>query len=263
MIGGLNLALFRRREFRDAEAKVEALMEFRAREGIELVLCTGDYTALGTRPEYVHAHSLLEPMYEAPAGFLSVPGNHDVYMPEVVKNGRFQRFFGDTLLTDRPDLVTDPPYPLVKLVGPDIAVVSVNSARPNPQPWRSSGKVPPAQLEGLRAALADPAIRERFVFIITHYAPVLADGGPDTHSHGMVNADAFLEACKGAERGAILCGHVHAGFRVRVPGVPAEVFCAGSATAEGKEGIWVFEVDGQEFRPRRGRWDGTTYRLDD
>ena len=145
MIGGLNLALFRRKEFRRADEKVEALLEFRAREGIELVLCAGDLTALGTRPEYRHARDLLAPMFEAPAGFLSVPGNHDLYMPEVRRRRRFREFFGDTMPTDRPDLVSDPPWPRVRLIDDDIAVISINSARPNPQPWRSSGYVPDDQ----------------------------------------------------------------------------------------------------------------------
>lgn len=262
VIGGMNLALFRRREFRDAEVKLRALAAFRKREAVDLVVSSGDFTALGTEPEYRRARMALAPMYDAPEGFLAVPGNHDVYMPEVVRHRRFEQFFGDTLLTDRPDLATDGPWPLVKRVGDDVAVVSVNSARPNPQPWRSSGRVPDAQIAGLRAALADPGVRGRFCFVLTHYAPVLADGRPDKKSHGMVNADAFLDACRGADRGAILCGHMHRGYRVAVPGVPTEIFCAGSATAEGKEGVWVFDVDGPDFRARWGRWDGEGYRLD-
>lgn len=33
----------------------------------------------------------------------------------------------------------DGPWPLLRLIGENLAVVGVNSARPNPLPWRSSG----------------------------------------------------------------------------------------------------------------------------
>ena len=100
------------------------------------------------------------------------------------------------------------------------------------------------------------------MFIVTHYAPCLADGGPDTSAHGLENVGEFLEACAGVERGAILCGHVHHTFRVRLPGIGPEVFCAGSATMHELEGFWMYDMDAGGLSARRGLWTGHGYQLE-
>jgi hypothetical protein len=152
-------------------------------------------------------------------------------------------------------------WPIVRLVGDSVAVVAVNSARPNPQPWRSSGLIPQDQIAALRRILRDPQVRSRFVFIITHYAPRLADGRPDTPLHGLVNADDFLQACADVPNGAILHGHVHRCFSLRVPGIGPAIFGAGSTTHDLREGLWLFDVSDVGIRAVRGRWDGLRYVL--
>ena len=263
LIGGANLLLGRRHHFDDAPAKVAALDTFRREEGIDLVICTGDYTALGTLGELELARKAVAPLMEAPLGYVHVPGNHDLYVSDVVRQRRFGRQFGDTLQTDLPEhLVGDGPWPLVRLVGDDVAVVGVNSARPNPLPWRSSGKVPPEQLEALGRVLQDERVRDRFVFVITHYAPRLRDGRPDSPRHGLVNGAAFLAACRNVSPGAILFGHVHWRYTVRIEGVQPRLFCAGSATKRGVEGLWVFDVQAGRARATPGRWAGDRYVLE-
>jgi 3',5'-cyclic AMP phosphodiesterase CpdA len=248
-LGGANLALRRKARFRDAREKLRILGELRAELNVDLVICTGDYTALGTEPELRAARAAIAPLTHAPRGFVTIPGNHDVYVGDAV--GRFERIFGDLL---------DPgPWPKVRIVDDTVAVVALDSARPNPQPWRSSGRIPDAQLAALPRVLE--TVGDRFVFVITHYAPRLADGGPDRFSHGLVNADAFLAACAGI-RGAILHGHVHRRYRVRVPGVRPELFCAGSTTEAGHEGFWLFELDeGGQLRATPGGYRGGRYVL--
>jgi 3',5'-cyclic AMP phosphodiesterase CpdA len=141
-----------------------------------------------------------------------------------------------------------------------VALVAVNSARPNPQPWRSSGAIPPAQLAALVKVLADDRVRDRFVFVITHYAPRLANGKPDKLMHGLDNADELLSICADLPRGAILHGHVHRCFRVRVPGVRPAMFGAGSTTQDGREGLWLFEI-GANSTATRGTWATDRYVL--
>jgi 3',5'-cyclic AMP phosphodiesterase CpdA len=263
LAGGVNLLLGRRRHFADAPRKVAALDRFRQELGVDLVISTGDYTALGTNRELAAAREVVQPLMAAPLGFVNVPGNHDLYVLSVIREGRFLRHFGDTLETDLPEYrVDDQPWPLVRLVGEDVAVVAVNSARPNPQPWRSSGKIPPAQLEALGSVLSDPRVTDRFVFVITHYAPRLADGRPDRRLHGLVNADEFLEVCSRLPRGAILCGHVHWRYEVRVPDMRPPIFCAGSATKNDVEGLWLFDVEPGRVRATPGRWIDDGYVLE-
>jgi hypothetical protein len=143
----------------------------------------------------------------------------------------------------------------------DLAVVAVNSARPNRAPWKSSGRIPPQQLGTLHRILAEPEIERRVVFVATHYAPRLPDGRLDTHQHGLRNAGEFLAECRAIVTGGILCGHIHHTYRVRIPGEP-EIFCAGSATFAGREGFWLFDVERGRFTARRGRWKAGGYGLE-
>jgi 3',5'-cyclic AMP phosphodiesterase CpdA len=262
VVGALNLLAGRGRRFTDTPRKLDALDSFKREQGVDLVIFTGDYTALGLEGEFERARAFVEPLMTAPAGFVNVPGNHDIYLWDVVRDRRFERHFGDTLESDLPEHRVEGPWPLVRLVGEHVAVVAVNSARPNPPPWRSSGLVPDGQLAALAEVLADERVRGRFVFVVTHYAPRLADGGPDRVEHRLVNAEAFLAVCADLPRGAILCGHVHHLYRVGIEGVRPPIHCAGSATMSRREGLWLFDVDGAGARATPVRWAEDRYVMD-
>lgn len=244
--------LVRRRRFRDAANKVQALARFAREQSVDLVICTGDYTALGTEPELSMARQAMAPFTDARLGFITLPGNHDVYLPRAVRDRRFERHFGDLLRSDRPDLATDGVWPMVRFPADGLAVITVNSVRPNPQLWRSSGRIPDAQLEGLRLASRDPEVRNRFVVVATHHAPRLASGRPDHFWHGLVNARALGAALSGLRAGMLLHGHVHRCFHLGpdVFGVP--VFGAGSATHAGHEGLWIYELRDDRVAAFRG-----------
>lgn len=263
LAGGFNLLRGRGRHFADAARKALALVDLDRELEPDLVLCTGDLTALSTHAEFEAARELLEPLPDDPR-FVVTPGNHDVYTRPTVREGRFQQYFEHGMRTDLPDLRTDGAWPLVRLPGDDVAVVAVNSSRNNFLPWRSSGRIPAAQIDGLRTALEHPRVAGRFVFLMTHYAPCRADGSPDTKEHGLRNLDELLAAASPIDRGAYLCGHVHDVFRRRIDGFAGEVFCAGSATYEGREGVWVFDRAGPDdpWTARQGRWTGDGYEIE-
>ncbi len=262
-LGGANLLVRRRRSFADASDKLAALARFKNEQQVDLMICTGDYTALGLNREYAEARHAVQPLMDAPLGYVNVPGNHDVYVADVLREGYFSEYFGDTLHSDLPEFQVDGPWPLVRLVGDAIGVIAVNSARPNPMPWRSSGRIPDKQLAALAALLVDKRVAGRFVFIITHYAPLLADAAPDSRLHGLCNGREFLSVCAACGRTAILCGHIHRGYQVKDPETGQSIFCAGSATMEGKEGFWLFDINNDAMHARRGRWNGTGYVLEE
>lgn len=262
LLGAANAIVRRNARYREAVTKLGRLADFVREEGIDLVLCTGDYTMFGTEAEFALAREALAPLLEAKLGYVHVPGNHDLYVPDTVREQRFERAFAGTLWSDLPEHQVDGSWPLVRWVGDDVAVVAVSSARPNPQPWRSSGRVSPAQLTALRQILADPRVRDRFVFLLTHYAPRLADGSRDHPLHGLENIDDFLAACRPLQRGALLHGHVHRCFELKIPELNVPIFDAGSTTCAGREGFWVFEVEAARASVTRGHWDGQAYRLD-
>jgi hypothetical protein len=216
---------------------------------------------MGLEAEFRDARAAVEPLFDAPLGLISVPGNHDLYVAGVVREGRFQRHFGDTLRTDLPELRSGDTWPFVRLLGEDVAVIGINSARPT-FAVLSSGRIPDDHLDAFRRALRDDRVRSRFVFVMTHYAARIQGGKRDRIGHGMVNADAFLDACADLPRGVILCGHIHHRFHVRLPGVNPGLFCAGSTTMMRHEGLWVFDVEDGKARATPGGWDGDGYVLD-
>lgn len=262
LLGALNYQLRRFKQFQHAARKLEQLAEFAKREQVDFVICTGDYTALGTEPEFIAARAAITRLSEIGQGYMTVPGNHDLYLQDSLANRRFERHFGSFLKSDPiPGAAVDGPWPVARLIGDDIAVVAVNSARPNPQVWRSSGRIPDAQVRALRDVLITPEIANRFVFVITHYAPRKPNGSPDSWTHGLENADAFLDACKLLKRGAILHGHIHHRFRLAVPGLAPEIFGAGSSTCEHREGLWLYDVANGALTARPGRYVEGAYQV--
>lgn len=263
LVGLANLTLHRRRLFADAPLKVEALAAFAREQHVDLVLCTGDYTALGTEAEMTYARRIVDPLTKFPGGFFTVPGNHDIYLSDSARAGWFEQHFGEFLETDLPALSVDGTWPLVRLSGDGIALVGVNSARPNDKPTMSNGRIPDAQIDALARVLDHPRVRGRFVFIATHYAPRLENGLPDRPHHGLENADALLAATRGVQRGAVVHGHVHWRYQVRVPECPLPLFCAGSTTHAGREGLWLYDVNDHGASATPGRWDQTRYVLEE
>ncbi|MBW1636259.1 MAG: metallophosphoesterase [Deltaproteobacteria bacterium] len=254
-VGAINLLRGRGKIFDDAREKIEALIRFKEANNIDLVINTGDYTALGLESELKEARLLVDPLMHPSENFITVPGNHDIYVDEVKSHSFFFEQFRSVLYSDMPEYCRGGHWPLIRLAGPHVGVIALNSARPNPWPWMSSGSIPQEQLDVLDEILADDRLRGRFIFIITHYAPLLADGTSDTRLHGIINAERFLDKCRLIQSGAILCGHVHQTYHVPANGLNCDIYCAGSAVTEGNEGFWVYEVEEAGVKAKRIRWN--------
>ena len=253
-LGALNLYLNRIRHFSLAPEKLAALAAFADTQRIDAVIFTGDCTNLGTAPEFSAARKALDGLTRAPLGFVPLPGNHDLYLGDSVGERLFEEHFGEFLESDLPERSGEGGWPLVRLVSDSVAVIAVNSAKPNPEIWASNGHVPEEQLKALDRALRHDAIQGRFVFVATHFAPRREDGTPDIVLHGLDNGDELLGRCAELRRGAIVHGHIHRRYHLQVPGVSPTIFNSGSATYEGREGIWVYEVTRDELRAFPGRW---------
>ena len=178
-IGMGNYVLGRGKYYREAHRKVKALARLRDQAGVDLVICTGDYTGLGSEEELKEAREAIAPLADAPLGFVTVPGNHDLYITDTWRRRRFDHHFAAFLESDLPEARVDgTPWPLVRFVGDDVAVVAVNSASPRPF-WTSNGRIPPQEIEALAALLRQDAFDGRFVFVMTHYAARIEDDQPD------------------------------------------------------------------------------------
>jgi len=260
-IGAVNLLKGRARRFSDVAFKMEAMTRFVQEHDIDMVINTGDYTALGLEKELALSRDMVESLMHQPCGYITVPGNHDIYVSKVKSHDCFSAYFGEVMHSDMPEYCSDGRWPLVRLIGQKCAVIALNSACPNPLPWRSSGKITQSQLAAFDFALQDRRLDGRFVFVLTHYAPRLENGKNDTVLHGLINADALLAKCQKIRAGAILCGHVHHTYRIKIDGLNSEIFCAGSATMSGREGFWLYELRGDRIVAYKGYWDGNKYQL--
>ena len=256
-VGALNLLGGRGRYFDEADEKILKLARFKEEQGVDLVLCTGDFTALGLKAEIEEAAELIAPLAQPPERFIALPGNHDIYAHDVIHSDAFNEFFGRYMQSDWPQYAVDGPWPFVRIFGDDLAVVGVNSAKPNPLPWRSDGHIPLRQLEALDRILQDSRLQNRWIFVMTHYAARRADGSPDTPHHGLKNADEFLRICRRIKKGAILNGHIHHCYRtdLRSEGLSIDLYCAGSVSMEGRECFWLFDVDRDGMSVRKGIYD--------
>jgi 3',5'-cyclic AMP phosphodiesterase CpdA len=259
LLAGLNLWLTRGALFAEVAQKLQALGDFARQQRITLAICSGDFTAMGTPGEHREARRQMAPLAEAAElGLCVVPGNHDLYLPDTLRDARFHTGFGDLMRSDLPEAAVDGAFPFVRLVGTEIALIGINSARPNPNPFSSAGAVPPAQIAALARLLGDPRLAGRRVLVMTHYGPLRADGSPDARRHGLDNAAELLALC--ARPGVMLVhGHIH--HRYCHPAAPGRpwLFCAGSATHHGREGFWLYEFEGGRARAIPGAFDGGRY----
>jgi len=262
-IGALNLLSGRGKYFNDADEKILKLADFTKANSIDLVICTGDLTALGLRAEIEDAKELIAPLIEATKEFIVLPGNHDIYAHDVIRSDDFNSFFGRYMKSDWPQYSVDEQWPFVRLFEDYLAVIGVNSAKPNPLPWRSDGYIPQIQLDALERILDDERLKNRWILVATHYASRLANGKADKKTHGLKNANEFLRVCKKIKKGAILNGHIHKCFYIPLKndGLTISEYCAGSVSMENRECFWLFDISKDNFSVKRGKYIVGEYKL--
>jgi 3',5'-cyclic AMP phosphodiesterase CpdA len=231
----------RGRAYRDADQRLAAIASRVASGAADHLAITGDLTAYAMPDEFRNARAALETL--TPGQCSIVPGNHDYFTPESAAEGRFERCFADHLVSDMPEHGREGPYPFVRLVAPDVAIVGVRSASVPAFPGIGAGAVSGLQLDGLRAIVQDPQLDGRAILVLVHHAPLRPHGSPDSLWHGLRNGHELLELMPGP-RFAILHGHIHDRFHLPATAARPHLFGAGSSTRPGAEGWWVIEVTG-------------------
>jgi len=250
-VGWANLRIRRGKRFLNAIDNLKDLARFAELHKVEVLLCTGDYTTLGTQVEMEWGRRAVDPLIKTGLPFITIPGNHDVYLKDSVKSQHFERLFGQFLISEFPEFESAEGWPKVRVLN-DVAFFSINAARPNPLVWISTGRVPDAQLIGLRKALAAPQLTHKVKVIVIHYGVLRADGTLDKRFHRLENAQALVDICRASPRTIIVHGHIHDLFSLSFDGVP-RVFCAGSFTEAKHESFWVFDLKADEAFATPGR----------
>jgi 3',5'-cyclic AMP phosphodiesterase CpdA len=257
-LGAANLFLAGRHARFDPAAQRALGPALRALEP-DLVLLTGDLTALALDSEFEAARQDLAPVLDGiPA--MVIPGNHDAYTVGAVRADTMRRVFGAWM---------HPTDGIARLdVGP-ITVLGLDPCRPTL--LSATGVVPDAQLAALASALRDPGLADRTVILAIHYPLVDRHGALyDNRRHGLLNAGALVAVLRDAPRRPDLVahGHIHRGFRGRLSLGDAEIptfdpGTGGYACDPVKRHTAAFNVyevrDGRLADVQRWLWDGAAF----
>ncbi|HXX30099.1 MAG TPA: metallophosphoesterase [Myxococcaceae bacterium] len=233
----------RARAYARAAETLAAIARDVGRHGVDHLVLSGDLTSSALPSEFAAAAAALGPLARDPRRCTVIPGNHDCHHPAAVRERRFERHFAALLESDLPAHARVGPWPLVRLLGDSAAVIALHGSLVPSIPGVSYGRLGPLQRDGLRAALADPALTGRAVLVVVHHAPRRGDGRPDKLSHRLLDAEALLELLPGP-RFAVLHGHIHRRYHHPATDVRPHLFGAGSSTQAGKEGYWLIDVAG-------------------
>jgi 3',5'-cyclic AMP phosphodiesterase CpdA len=210
--GWANTRLRRGRVFR--RRYLEAVLD--AASHADHIVVTGDVTNLALEGEYREAVRLLAG--RAGAGEISVvPGNHDLYLPSVRRERKFQRHFGAFVRSDIPELgveVAAGAFPFVRLRGP-AAIIGLSSAVPRP-PFVAAGYLGHEQLRALRAVLDHPEVKKRIPVVLIHHPPVDSRHRLRQLRDGLTDAASLRDVLAPLDRGLVLFGHLHVRVRCRL-----------------------------------------------
>lgn len=240
-IGALNLLV--RRRFKHSMGFVQKLGEDLRGRGVDHLALTGDLCNVALESEWQAALRWIQATGLAAEQVTVIPGNHDAYVPEVIKNGAFERLFAAYQTAEL--RAGEATYPFVRLRG-EIALVCASTAVPTGDlgAW---GRVGEAQLGRLEALLTAPEVKARRRIVLIHHPPLLNRPGEDLNLRDRQELQGLLGRT-GAD--LVLHGHDHRDFWKELPG-PAgmriPVVGVGSASYAGGPGkrsrYRVFEID--------------------
>lgn len=195
-IGNGNVMFRRRHEF--PMERAEAYAGYVASLGVKDLLLTGDFTSTSMPKEFEMARRFVEGLESRGMRPIVIPGNHDVYTFESVRDKRFERYFGPWL----------PPGPLpcrMTLPG-GTPLILVPTVRANF--FSSRGSIDKAAVQKVKNLLNEA---NGPVLIAGHY-PMLHETDAYSLSPGrrLLNAQALRDALGNHAHDTVyLSGHTH------------------------------------------------------
>lgn len=268
LVGWINLRfLGRQAALAGAPEITRALLEDLHRVRPDHILFTGDVSSLSLPSEFEAARGVLDPLLDDDR-VTGIPGNHDVYVGAAAREGFFERWFGDWVRTDiarddlPPELRGAYPYPLLRHIGDEVALLCLRDVRPT-APHDSSGHVSELQLAALEHLLDGPALRQRVRILALHYGLRRHDGSPDTYLHRLRNADRVLALAEKKRVHLVVHGHIHRRFVHAAATVsPVAIANPGALAYSGLDRAYhIYTVDGGEIFLEARRYDDATARF--
>jgi len=225
--GGANLLLSRWRKHNmtlleglgaDLAAQFEAGI-------LDHLVVTGDLGNIGLGSEWQAARHWLERFGPEPRNVTVIPGNHDIYTPDVARSGAFEAAFSGFQKADH--RCEGHAYPFVRLRGQHIALIAVNSCVPTGDlgAW---GRIGSEQLRRLETLLTEPEFADRKRIVVLHHPP--ERHRRDEHHNLRDRSDlTALIARTGCE--LVLHGHDHRDEAAWLPGPKVAVPAIGAGSA--------------------------------
>lgn len=197
MLGNLNVYWRRRHEF--VMHRAEAFADQAAATGIRTAILTGDFTSTSTPAEFDMGRAFVEGLAKRGLQVYLMPGNHDVYTFESVRERRFHHYFGEFL----------PPegYPHRYTLPGGTSLVIVPTVTANF--FSSKGRIKRSEVH--RALELIASCPPGPVLVAGHY-PVLhrTYGYTTAPSRQLRNAELLREAMGNSSRNILyIAGHVH------------------------------------------------------
>lgn len=208
MLGTLNLYVFGRNGHFSQET-YDALDRALAAQKPDVLVVTGDITSQATPQEFDAALDLWTPIFNRQPTVL-MPGNHDVYTRDSVRNDWMQERFAQWM--------GEGPWPRLHQINDELSIIAVQVCRPD---ILSSGKISADDLTRLNVMLKEERAQGRRTMIAAHY-PIRGRHGElyGPRSRAIVNAQE-LEAVLTQNSDVInsfVHGHEHHGYRTTIPG---------------------------------------------
>lgn len=237
----LNRGRFHRMEL------LEHLREDLQARPIDHLVITGDLSNVSLEGEWKEARRWLDALGGDGEKVTVIPGNHDAYVPEVVRARTFERIFEPFQTAEL--RTGNETYPFVR-VRDDIALIGVNTcvATGDMHAWGVIGDQQRARLEALLRA---PELAGKLRVVLLHHPPVAHRGGEDRNLRDR-GALAALLARTGAD--LVLHGHDHRELRAVLEGpggTSIPVVGTGSASYVGhnerRSRYNIYEIEGRKI----------------
>jgi len=250
-VGAVNLVFNRTRKHRMEllEALGQDLVRVRAESpGIDHLVVTGDLGNISLQSEWRAAFVWLEKFGPEPRQLTVIPGNHDVYTPDVERERAFEKAFEVYQKADH--RCDEALYPFVRIRGDGIAFICVNTcvATRDLGAWGSIGE---PQLKRLETLLTEPSLQKRLRVVLMHHPPVAHKGA---ENRNLRDRDAFTTVLRNAGADLVLHGHDHRDEMAwlqgpggtRIPSVGAgSASYAGSPAGRARYNI--YEIEGRQI----------------
>ncbi|MGD0837502.1 MAG: metallophosphoesterase [Polyangia bacterium] len=209
LLGAFNLLV--RRRHKHSMALLRALAADLSQRSFDHLVLTGDLCNIAVRSEWSAALRWIEDLPLSADGVTVIPGNHDAYVADVVRQGVFEQMFAAYQTAEL--RVGGHHYPFVRLRG-ELALLCASSAVPTGDlgAW---GRLGEAQLGRLEALLTAPEVVSRRRILLIHHPPLVNRPGEDRNLRDREQLQALL-ARTGAD--LVLHGHDHRDFFKQLAG---------------------------------------------